>query len=94
MKNISFASTSKIKQFQSEVDTVILAIAPFMIDPDEDPQEWAAYVFVSDESSIGDFLSDESALPSLSQSLHVPLLKSQDLVSDVAEFLHQRERPH
>ncbi len=94
MKTIQFASTSKIEKFQDEVDAIILAIAPFMIEPGEDPQDWAEGVFVSNESCIEDFLSNPSELPALSQSLDMPLLERRNLVWEAAELLHQRKRPH
>jgi len=94
MKTITFASTSKINQFQTEVDELILTIAPFMIGPDEDVQDWASSVFVSDESRLGDFLSHESDLPALSEKLGLPLLQRRDLIGSVAELLHQKKRPH
>ncbi len=94
MKRITFASTSKIDQFQTEVDELILAIAPFMIEPNEDEQDWADSVFVSDESRLGDFLSQESDLPALSEKLGLPLLERRDLIGTVAELLHQSKRPH
>jgi len=94
MKKIEFASSVAVHQLQTEVDEVILAIAPFMIEPGEDAEEWAGSVFVSDESSIGDFLNSTSELGPLAERLGLPALQMRDLIRDVAETLRQKKKPN
>jgi len=94
MKKIEFASSVTVRQLQTEVDELLLAIAPFMIEPGEDAEEWAGSVFVSDESSIGDFLNSTSALGPLAESLGLPALQKRGLIRDVAETLQQRKKPN
>ena len=90
-KKIKYAPGERVRKFRVEIDELILAIAPFMIEPDEDIHDWANFVFVSDESSIGDFLYLDDQVRSLSEKLGLPLLQSRDLICEVAEILHQKK---
>jgi hypothetical protein len=94
MKKIVYAPGNKIRLFQAEVDELILAIAAFMIEPGEDVADWANSVFVSDESRVGDFLYSGFDLGLLAERLGLPPLEHKDLVSDVAETLHQMRNPN
>jgi len=94
MKKVTFAPGEKIRRFQAEVDELILAIAPFMIEPGEDVVEWASSVFVTDESHIGDFLYPTGDLKLLAERLGLPPLEWKDSIADVAEILHQTRNPN
>ena len=94
MKKIEFASGDKVRHFQSEVDELILEIAAFMVYPGEDVADWATYVFVSDESRSGDFLSSANELKMLEDRLGLPALQRSDFVREVAEMLHQMRNPN
>lgn len=70
-KKIEFASGQRISYLEPWVDQVMKAICP-------------DYLFISDESSIGDFEVEEEGLPALSKELGVPV-KMRDLIVDVAQ---------
>jgi len=94
VKKIEFASGEKVRHFQPEVDELIFEIAAFMVEPGEDVADWASYVFVSDESRLGDFLSSADELKMLGDKLGLPALQRSDFVREVAEMLHQMRNPN
>jgi hypothetical protein len=83
-KKIEFAPAVRVESLRDEVDELLRQIAPLMIEPDESVDDWVNYVFASDESSLGDFLSDDSDLVWLRERLVMPELKLQDSICDVA----------
>lgn len=70
-KKIEFASDKRISYLQTWVDQIMEAICP-------------EYLFISDESSIGDFDVEEEDLPRLRKELGVDV-KRTDLIVDVAQ---------
>lgn len=70
-KKIEFASDERIGYLQTWVDQIMGAICP-------------EYLFISDESGIGDFDVEDEDLPRLSKELGVPV-KLGDLIVDVAQ---------
>jgi hypothetical protein len=70
-KKIEFAPDTRIGYLQPWVDQIMKVICP-------------DYLFISDESSIGDFPIEKEGLPALSKELGVPV-KLGDLVVDVAQ---------
>ena len=66
-KKIVFASQSITQTFGPENERLLLMIGEFM-DPD-DPQGWAEYCWVSDESQLGDFRPEPEDLAVLSEKL-------------------------
>lgn len=70
-KKIEFASDKRISYLQTWVDQVMEVVCP-------------EYLFISDESSIGDFPLDEEDLPRLRKELGVDV-KLTDLIVDVAQ---------
>jgi hypothetical protein len=94
MKKITFATREKVRRYQTEVDELILAVAPFMVEPGEDVVEWASSVFVTDESHLGDFLYPTGDLKLLSERLGLPPLEWKNSIGDVAEILHKMKDPN
>jgi hypothetical protein len=91
---IKFAPSTTIDIYLVEVEELLVAIAKYMVEDGEDYAEWARHVFVSDESCIGDFLSQETEVVSLSDDLGLHQLRAIDRVCDVAAILHQRKAPN
>lgn len=52
---IRLEETTKIEPVKAEVEELLLLLAP-MVRPERDPKEWLKGVFVSDRSTLGDFL--------------------------------------
>jgi hypothetical protein len=82
------APREETRRYEKELRALLLLIASFMIDEDDDPQIWADCCFVTDQSSIGDFLSylDEETpkhLQALGEKLGFPVERTMYLC-DVA----------
>jgi hypothetical protein len=52
---VNFAESPMIDHYDAQVNQILLSIAKHMIEEDDDPQEWANSVFVSDMSQFSDF---------------------------------------
>ena len=90
-KKIEFASAIRVESLRPEVDGLLRHIARFLKEPNESDDDWLDYVFVSDESSLADFLSEDSELVELRESLVMPELTIQDSICDVALALRGRK---
>jgi len=89
---IEFAPSNRVEEYRPEVDQLLLAIAKYMIEEGESPEEWVEFTFVSNESSIGDFLCSEEDLASLAGDLQLHPLGFRESLVDVAVTIRQRER--
>ena len=68
---IKFAPFNRAAEYRTEIDQLLLAIAKYLIEDGESPEEWVDFTFVSNESSLGDFLSSEDDLVSLATDLQL-----------------------
>ena len=75
-KKIELASDERIGYLQTWVDQVMEAVCP-------------EYIFISDESSIGDFPPEDEDLPRISKELGVDV-KLTDLIVDVAQRMKNK----
>jgi hypothetical protein len=83
-KKIEFAPAVKVESLRTEVDELLRHIASLLIEPDESVDEWLEYVFVSDESTLADFLPEDTYLVELRERLAMPELTMQDSIYEVA----------
>ena len=81
---LEFASTNRIDRLHKEVSEIMWQIASMMKEPDESEEEWLQYAFVSDESRLLEFLSEESEVIELRNRLKLPTLDWRDFFIDVA----------
>jgi hypothetical protein len=88
-KTIEFAPAIRVDTLRLEVDALLQELAWLFKDPDESPDDWLQYVFVSDESRLDDFLSTDSELQELRQRLALPEIKMLDSLCDVAVLFDQ-----
>jgi hypothetical protein len=89
---VQFAPFNRVEEYRTEIDRLLLAIAKYMIEEGESHEEWVDFTFVSNESSLGDFLCSEEDLASLAVDLQLHPLSFRDLLVDVAITMRQRER--
>ena len=89
---IKFAPSDRIEEYRAEIDQLLMAIAKYMIDEGEDPEDWVNCTFASNESSLGDFLCSEEDLTSLGNDLQMQPLSFRDLLVEVAVTMRQRRR--
>jgi hypothetical protein len=92
MKKVVFAASQKVEEYREETNALLFAIAKYMIEDGEDPEDWVACTFVSNESSLGDFLCSEQDLVSLVKDLQMPTLRMRDLLCDIAAIMRQKLR--
>lgn len=78
---IVMADTTEIKKAWKSVDRVLVAIGEILVPGDA--EDWVKYVFVSDESTVGDFLHDPAELAKLSEALGFPVTEK-SYIKDVA----------
>jgi hypothetical protein len=89
---VKFAPFNRVEEYRAEIDQLLLAITKYMIEEGESPEEWVDFTFVSNESSLGDFLCSEEDLASLAVDLRLHSLGFRDLLVDVAITMRQRGR--
>ncbi len=92
-KQIEFAATDKIDRLRPEVDELLVAIAKYMIEPGDSAEEWANSAFVSDESSIFNFLCEKD-VDSMRKDLGLLSLSGGDLIWVVAQTMRNMKTKH
>lgn len=83
-KKIEFAPAPKVKQYQKQIDALILIMAQTLFDcaPGAEAEDWADYCFVSDESTLSDF-SEADGAEKLSARLGFAVAR-QDYIWEIA----------
>lgn len=74
------AETAEVKKAASGVDRVLKAIGEIMM---PDMKDWADHVFVSDQSSVGDFFRNQEDVTKLAKKLGVNVTR-ETYIKDLA----------
>jgi len=90
-KKIVYASALRVEELRPEVDEILRHIAQLLKEPGESEDDWLDYVFVSDESRLGDFISTESDLFEFRARLGMPELNKRDAICAIALALRSKQ---
>ncbi len=83
------AAAIRVEELRPEVNTVLRYIAQLLKECDESEGDWLDYVFVSDESRLGDFISSDLELQALRSHLAIPELDTRDTICAIAFALRK-----
>lgn len=90
-KEADFASTSRLDLLRPELNTILYEIALIRKEPEDTVEGWLEWCFVSDESCLLEFVSEESELNALRKSLNLPSLSVRDSFVELASQLKRRK---
>ena len=90
-KKIVYAAAVRVEELRPEVNEILRHIAQLLKEPDESEDDWLDCVFVSDESRLADFISNDLELQELRSRLGIPELNRRDLICAMAFALRSRQ---